>query len=159
VLELSGPRPMRWRVLHTPGHARGHVCLFDEASRAAVVGDMVAGVGTIVIDPPEGVMAEYLAQLERLKALPVTTLYPSHGPVIADGPAKLDEYLMHRRWREEKVLAALKALGAPTVEQLVEKAYDDVQAFVWPIAERNTIAILEKLEGEGRAQRDGERWR
>ena len=28
---------MRWRVLHTPGHAQGHVCLYDEGSRAAVV--------------------------------------------------------------------------------------------------------------------------
>jgi glyoxylase-like metal-dependent hydrolase (beta-lactamase superfamily II)/8-oxo-dGTP pyrophosphatase MutT (NUDIX family) len=156
VLELAGPRPMRWRVLHTPGHAQGHVCLYDEASKAAVVGDMVAGVGTIVIDPPEGVMADYLAQLERLKALPVTTLYPSHGPVIADGPGKLDEYLMHRRWREQKVLESLTALGTSTVERLVEKAYDDVQAFVWPIAERNTVAILEKLLGEGKVRRSGE---
>lgn len=156
VLALEGPRPMRWRVLHTPGHARGHVCLYDEASKAAVVGDMVAGVGTIVIDPPEGVMADYLAQLSRLKTLPVTTLYPSHGPVIADGPAKLDEYLLHRSWREEKVLSALEALGSPTVEQLVEKAYDDVQAFVWPIAERNTVAILEKLLAEGRVRKAGE---
>ncbi len=44
------------------------------------------------------------------------------------------------------------------MSELVEKAYDDVQAFVWPIAERNTMAILEKLEAEGRAVREGERW-
>ncbi len=158
VIELDGPAKMRWRVVHTPGHAKGHLCLLDEASKAAVVGDMVAGFGTIVIDPPEGEMAEYLRQLERLKALGVKTLYPSHGPVIADGPGKLDEYLAHRRWREEKVLAALAALGRPTVEALVEEAYDDVEAFVWPIAERNTVAILEKLEQERRAHREGDRW-
>ncbi|MGZ3459897.1 MAG: MBL fold metallo-hydrolase, partial [Archangium sp.] len=43
VLELAGTPPQRWRVLHTPGHARGHLCLVDERTRAAVVGDMVAG--------------------------------------------------------------------------------------------------------------------
>ena len=142
---------MRWRVLHTPGHARGHVCLYDEASRAAVVGDMVAGFGTIVIDPPEGDMIDYLAQLRRLEALPVTTLYPSHGPAIPDGPGKLAEYLQHRLWREEKVLAALGA-GPVTLEELVPRAYDDVNAFVQPIAERSTFAILGKLAREGRVR-------
>ncbi|MFO0601220.1 MAG: MBL fold metallo-hydrolase [Myxococcaceae bacterium] len=160
VLALDGPRPMRWRVLHTPGHARGHITLVDEATRAAVVGDMVAGVGTIVIDPPEGEMAEYLRQLERLRDLPVRTLYPAHGPVIPDGPAKLNEYLMHRAWREEKVLEALRHFGAggASVEELVPKAYDDVAAFVWPIAERNTVAILEKLITERRACVAGDKY-
>lgn len=159
VIELGGALPMRWRVLHTPGHARGHVTLVDEASRAAVVGDMVAGVGTIVIDPPEGDMAEYLRQLERLEALPVRTIYPAHGPVQPDGPAKLREYLIHRAWREAKVLEALATfgVGGATVSELVPRAYDDVAAFIWPIAERNTQAIVEKLLAESRARRDGER--
>ncbi len=159
VLALDGPLPMRWRVLHTPGHARGHLCLLDEASRAAVVGDMVAGVGTIVIDPPEGDMAAYLAQLERLKALPVGTLNPAHGPVMPDGPGKLDEYLAHRAWREEKVVAALWTLGSATLEAVVPQAYDDVQAFVLPVAERSTNAILDKLEREGRVVRTGAQYR
>jgi len=149
---------MRWRVLHTPGHTQGHLCLVDEESRAAVVGDMVAGLGTIVIDPPEGDMAEYVRQLERLKAQ-VGTLYPAHGPPIPDGVAKLDEYLAHRRWREGKLLAALAALGRPVeLGELVPLAYDDVAAFVWPIAERSTHAILEKLRREGRARLEGGRW-
>lgn len=157
VLELAGDLPMRWRVAHTPGHARGHVCLIDEASRAAVVGDMVAGAGTIVIDPPEGEMAEYLRQLRRLKELGVRALYPAHGPAISDGPGKIDEYLAHRAWREEKVLAAVAA-GAAQTSTLVQRAYDDVEAFVWPIAERNTLAILEKLEAEGRVSRAQGQW-
>ncbi|MDP1826400.1 MAG: MBL fold metallo-hydrolase [Archangium sp.] len=156
VLTLDGPMPMRWRVLHTPGHARGHVTLVDERSRAAVVGDMVAGFGTIVIDPPEGEMAEYLRQLARLEALPVRTIYPSHGPVIPDGPGKLQEYAAHRAWREAKVLEAIAAFGKPVeVGEVVPRAYDDVAAFVWPIAERNTEAIVDKLVSEGRVRREG----
>jgi endoribonuclease LACTB2 len=156
VLELAGPVPMRWKVLHTPGHARGHITLVDERSRAAVVGDMVAGFGTIVIDPPEGDMAEYLRQLARLEALPVGTLYPSHGPVIPDGPAKLQEYALHRAWREQKVLEAIESFGKPVeVSDVVPRAYDDVASFVWPIAERNTVAIVDKLVAEKRVTRDG----
>lgn len=160
VLELDGPMKMSWRVLHTPGHAKGHVALVDEATRSLIAGDMVAGVGTIVIDPPEGDMAEYLAQLRRLEALPVRALYPSHGPVLPDGPGKLREYLQHRAWREQKVVDALASFtDGAELSALVEKAYDDVAAFVWPIAERTTDAIVQKLLAEGRARRDGAKLR
>ena len=140
-----------FRAVFTPGHAVGHLCFIHEPTRAAVVGDMVAGVGTIVIEPPEGDMGEYLAQLRRLKALPVGTIYPAHGPVIPEGIEKLDQYLTHRAWREQKVLDAL-AQSPSTAEALVPRAYDDVESFVWPLAERNTLAILEKLKREGRVR-------
>lgn len=150
ALQLDGPWPMQWQVLHTPGHAQGHITLIDQRSKAAVVGDMVAGVGTIVIDPPEGNMADYLEQLVRLKGM-VGTIYPAHGPPIPNGVGKLDEYLTHRAWRETKVFDALKSFAHPvTLKELVTRAYDDVAAFVWPIAERNALAILYKLVHEGR---------
>jgi glyoxylase-like metal-dependent hydrolase (beta-lactamase superfamily II) len=145
---------MRWRILHTPGHAAGHLCLIDERSSAGIVGDMVSTVSTIIIDPPEGDMGEYLAQLERLRALPLGSLYPAHGPAVAHGVTKVEEYLAHRAWREAKVLEALRSFTLPAeVGELVKLAYDDVAAFVWPIAERNTVAILAKLVREGRALR------
>jgi glyoxylase-like metal-dependent hydrolase (beta-lactamase superfamily II) len=149
---------MRFTVLHTPGHARGHLCLVEESSRAAIVGDMVAGLGTIVIDPPEGDMGDYLAQLRRLKDLPVRALYPAHGPAIPDGPAKLLEYLAHRQQREQMVLEAIRA-GDGTVPDIVRRAYQDVPALVHPIAERSTQAILIKLVREGKLTLQGERYR
>jgi ribonuclease/clavin/mitogillin len=151
VLELAGKPAQRWRVLHTPGHAQGHICLVEERSHAAVVGDMVAGVGTIVIDPPEGNMRDYLAQLARLRDLPVATLYPAHGGAIPDGPGKLSEYIAHRAAREARIMEALPTSGA-TLEQVVETAYADTPAFLHPVAERSALATLEKLLTEGRAR-------
>jgi glyoxylase-like metal-dependent hydrolase (beta-lactamase superfamily II) len=96
-------------------------------------------------------MAVYLAQLQRLRELPLGALYPAHGPVLAHGVARLEEYLAHRAWREAKVLEAVRSFSTSVgLEDLVPKAYDDVGAFVWPIAERNTVAILRKLEAEQR---------
>jgi glyoxylase-like metal-dependent hydrolase (beta-lactamase superfamily II)/8-oxo-dGTP pyrophosphatase MutT (NUDIX family) len=149
VLELAGTPPQRWRVLHTPGHARGHLCLVDERTHAAVVGDMVASVGTIVIDPPEGDMGEYLTQLARLRDWPVTTLHPSHGTAIPDGPGKLQEYLLHRAAREARILDAVSAEGV-TLAEVVEHAYSDTPPFLHPVAERSALAVLLKLEREGR---------
>ncbi|HYH96494.1 MBL fold metallo-hydrolase [Hyalangium sp.] len=148
VLELAGSLPQRWRVLHTPGHARGHLCLVDERTRAAVVGDMVASVSTIVIDPPEGNMRDYLAQLARLRDWPVTTMYPAHGGPIPDGPGKLQEYLDHRAARATRILEALPPSGA-TLVQVVESAYADTPPFLHPVAQRSALATLEKLVEEG----------
>ncbi|WNG29893.1 MBL fold metallo-hydrolase [Cystobacter fuscus] len=157
VLELAGSPPQRWRVLHTPGHARGHLCLVDERTRAAVVGDMVAGVGSIVIDPPEGDMGEYLRQLARLRDWPVTTLHPAHGMAIPDGPGKLQEYLDHRAAREARIVAAVPAEGV-TLAQVVERAYTETPAFLLPIAERSALAVLLKLREEGRVREDSGRY-
>ncbi len=146
----------RWRVLHTPGHALGHLAFHDEKSGALIAGDMVSTMSTIVVDPPEGDMAGYLASLERLRALAPRTVYPAHGPPAPDGPAKLDEYVAHRRMREEKVLAALTPPG--TLAQVTERAYDDTPPSVHPIAARSCLASLHKLRAEGRAREEGGTW-
>jgi len=153
VLELAGGPTQRWRVLHTPGHARGHLCLVDERTRAAVVGDMVASVGSIVIDPPEGNMREYLTQLARLRDWPVSTLYPAHGSPIPEGPAKLREYLDHRALRESLILQAVPPEGA-TLAQVVATAYADTPPLLHPVAERSALATLEKLMEEGRVREE-----
>ncbi|RPH68260.1 MAG: MBL fold metallo-hydrolase [Myxococcaceae bacterium] len=147
-LVLAGAPGMRWRVLHTPGHARGHVSLVDTATRAAVVGDMVAGQGTILIDPHEGEMAEDLGQLARLRDLPVRAVYPAHGPPLPDGPSALTAVLDHRTMRERRVQAALSSVPRP-LEELATDAYADTPSALPYLAERSTLAILEKLRGEG----------
>ena len=85
--------PRGWRALHLPGHTRGHLCLVEEGSGAVVAGDLVAGVGTVIIDPPEGDMKDYLASLDRLIGEKPGSIYPAHGPVVPGGVAKLEEYL------------------------------------------------------------------
>lgn len=146
----------RWRALHTPGHARGHLSFLDERSGALLCGDMISSLSTIVIDPPEGDMAAYLAQLSRLRALAPRTLYPAHGTAIPDAVGKLDEYLSHRREREAKVLAA--ARQPSTLAEITARAYDDTPTLLHPVAARSCLASLEKLLREGRVRRDGERW-
>src|SRR5207249_192223 len=100
VVEAGGTH---MRVLHAPGHASAHVCLWMEAERGLIAGDVVAGIGTVVIPPPDGDMDAYLDTLHRLRALGPQRIYPGHGPVIEDGVAKLDEYLAHRAAREAQI--------------------------------------------------------
>jgi glyoxylase-like metal-dependent hydrolase (beta-lactamase superfamily II) len=113
---------------------------------------MVAGLGTILIDPSEGDMAVYLASLQRLLERGTKTLLPAHGPVIADGPAKLREYIAHRRMREDKVVAALAARRDASLTDLVPDVYSDTPRILWPLAERSLRAHLDKLVREHRAR-------
>ena len=146
----------RYRALHTPGHARGHVAFLDERTGALLAGDMVSTLSTIVIDPPDGDMADYLRSLERLRDLGPRTLFPAHGPPTQGAVEKLDEYLAHRREREAKVVAALDRPG--TLDEVTSRAYDDTPPFMLPVAARSCLASLEKMARERRAAFDGLRW-
>lgn len=150
--ELLPLGPRGWRCLHLPGHTRGHLCLREEGSGAVVAGDLVAGVGTVIIDPPEGDMSDYLASLRRLLALSPGTIYPAHGPVVPAGADKLNSYLAHRLEREEKIIAALRPLGTATPAQLVPLAYPEIAPALHPFAERSLLAHLLKLVKDGRAR-------
>lgn len=147
----------RWRVFETPGHARDHVVFLDEASGALLAGDMHSTLSTVVIDPPEGDMAEYRRQLARLAALPVRALYPAHGPPAADGRGALRASLAHRAAREEKVVWALSRPG--TLAEVTARAYDDVPPAIWPVAERSCLAVLLELAAAGRAVESEGSWR
>jgi endoribonuclease LACTB2 len=158
TLDLAGDPPRRLRCVFTPGHAPGHLCFVEVHSGLVVAGDMVASVGTIVIDPDEGDMALYLDSLERLKQLAPRALLPAHGLPIVDAAGKLDQYTEHRLWREQRVLAAVRVHGSATARELVPVAYDDVPATLFGLAERSLTAHLVKLAAEGRIRSDGERW-
>src|ERR1041385_4962455 len=132
---------------HTPGHARGHASVFEEKYGSLITGDLMAGVGTIVISPPEGHMATYFASLRRMQALPVRALFPAHGPVMANAKTKIQEYLDHRIERETKILAAWQS-GHHAPDAIVKQVYTDVPPAMYGLAERSVSAHLEKLKDE-----------
>ena len=121
------------------------------------MGDMVASAGTILIDPNDGDMIAYLAQLERLAGLGASLALPAHGDPIPAPEVLFRRYVEHRLLREAKVIAALPQPGtAPaSIDALVPVAYADTPKFLWPIARLSLEAHLVKLLREGRATRDG----
>lgn len=159
-ITLAGPEPRAFRVLHTPGHAEGHLCLHDEESGALVVGDMVATVGTILIAPGEGDMAIYLRELERLAQLGATTALPAHGDPITSPSDHFRAYITHRLAREARIEAALGEVSSngADLDALVARAYADTPMAIWPIAKLSLEAHLLKLLAEGRAKREDSRW-
>jgi ribonuclease/clavin/mitogillin len=80
-----GGRLRRSRRCTRPGTRRAIWCTASAARGWSYAGDMVAGVGTILIDPEDGGdMIAYLASLERMAAAGPRALVPAHGPVQDD---------------------------------------------------------------------------
>jgi ribonuclease/clavin/mitogillin len=145
----DGDPPFAVRVAFTPGHASGHLAFFVEASASLLTGDLVAGIGSIVIDPPDGDMTHYLESLEKARALAPGTLFPAHGPAVRDAVGYLTQYHEHRLWREGKVEAAWKE-GKRQPAEMLPTVYADVAKEAYPIAERQILAHLERLRRSGR---------
>lgn len=150
--------PSGCTALHTPGHAPGHLCLLDGAGGGLIAGDMVASLGTILVNPlDDGDMGVYLASLERLLALAESRgslrLWPAHGASVSEGAELLRFYIWHRRMREEKVLDALRR-GAGDVMALVPTAYSDKPDVDPRLAAVALLAHLHKLRDDGVARVD-----
>lgn len=146
------------RALHTPGHTWDHVCYFLEEERAVFAGDLVAGAGSLVVGPGRGELAASLRSLELLAAQNPETIYPGHGPIVADARAKLAEYIAHRAERERQVLDALEA-GLTSIASMVDRIYVGIVPGLRDHAARNVQAHLFKLEDEGRVEQTGDDWR
>ncbi len=149
----------RFRAVFTPGHAPGHLCLFDDDARLLIAGDMIAGVGSILIDPPEGHMATYLGSLDRLIALQPRSLIPAHGPLLVDATSRLAQQKQHRQKRAAMVKDAIVA-GARDATDVVAAVYgSDTPPAMFAFAARSVAAIVEQLQEDGAVVVDAGGWR
>jgi len=153
-LELSGPHPRRLVAYATPGHSRSHFAFLEERSRTLIAGDLVSTLGTVVINPPDGNMRDYLRSLERVRALEITALLPGHGPPSRGVDHLISTLVEHRRMRESRIVRALEA-GPMTGDALREEVYRDTPGASAELSARTLEAHLEKLIEENKIIRDG----
>jgi glyoxylase-like metal-dependent hydrolase (beta-lactamase superfamily II) len=146
------------RAVHTPGHASNHVCFHHEASDWVFTGDHVIDGSTVVINPPDGNMKQYIESLRRLRSMGCAALAPGHGEVIHDPERAIDWIIEHRLEREARVVAALKANPDITTRELVPHVYKDVDKKLYGLAERSLLAHLIKLEEDGLSLLANDRW-
>lgn len=156
--EIIATPELTLRALHTPGHVSNHYCFLLGEDGMLFAGDHIMNGSTVVIIPPGGDMQAYIQSLRLLLAYPVEVIAPGHGELIAESRAEIERLVDHRLGRESKVVRGLEVLGPSDMDALVRVVYDDVDAALHPWAKLSMEAHLIKLEREGRAQRDGERW-
>ena len=121
VLDIPG---RQLRVLHTPGHTSGSLCLVEGA--VLFTGDLVlptifpgVGLGGHADDP----LGDYLASLDLVEALGDPLVAPGHGFVFRGLGERVASIRAHQLGRTEEVTAILR--GHP-------------EATVWEVASRVT---------------------
>ena len=155
-IEIAGHR---LRVIHTPGHASNQVCYLLESEQLLFTGDHIMAGSTVVINPPDGDMTQYIDSLNRLLEFDIRWLAPGHGYLMGDPHLAIRKLVAHRLGRENKVLEKLQALGRATLEQLVPHAYDEVPPQLHRIASRSLLAHLIKLRDDARVTENAGVWR
>ena len=148
-LSLDGEITHTLRVVHTPGHAANHLCLVLEEDGLLFSGDHVLNGSTTVIDPPDGHMGDYLDSLDKLAAAcdtgGIEFILPAHGHVLGFARQAITHLKAHRLKREAKIAAAMQALPQGSLQEWVEKAYDDVPSRLWPVAARSLQAHVDHI--------------
>lgn len=84
----------RLRVINTPGHTCGGICLYDEATRSLFSGDTVFASGIGRTDFPSGSAKELARSLKKLSEMDVKTIYPGHMEIAYDGKEAIRNGLM-----------------------------------------------------------------
>jgi glyoxylase-like metal-dependent hydrolase (beta-lactamase superfamily II) len=117
-------------------------------------GDHVMGWNTTVIAPPEGNMAQFLASLERLMQRHDKMFLPAHGGRIQTPQRVVKAYIMHRKWREQTILACLDE-GVCTIPRIVARLYGTLDQDLKQAAALSVYAHLEHLIGRDMVAAEG----
>ena len=147
----EGDELTRWqgepvRLVAVPGHDEGQLAPMPESRSWCIVGDLIQGIGTVVIAPPEGDMRKYFASLRRIIELDPAVIIPSHGLALG-GTYYLKAALRHREEREEQIRTRHEAgLGE---DQILAEVYRAVDPRLLPLARLNIRSHLTKLREDG----------
>jgi len=139
-----------WQLaaLHTPGHAPDHLCFALGDTGIVFSGDHVMAWNTSVIAPPEGRMSDYMRSLELLLDRDDALFLPGHGGRIEAPKRTVKAYLLHRKWREQAILDAVRK-GTNTPRMLLPLIYRDLDPAVAGAAMLSLRAHLDHLAERG----------
>ncbi|MCI0598128.1 MAG: MBL fold metallo-hydrolase [Beijerinckiaceae bacterium] len=140
--------------IETPGHTKNHLSFALPRESALFSGDHVMAWSTSVVAPPDGVMREYMASLEKLLARNETMYWPGHGGPVKEPRDFVRAVLRHRREREEAVLARIKA-GDTTIAAIVGNVYEDLHPALTGAAACSVLAHIEDLVERGIVRPEG----
>lgn len=147
----AGGRPLE--IVATPGHTANHLAFALPDAGLLFSGDHVMVWSTTVVAPPDGVMADYMASLDRLLQRGDTRYLPGHGGPVEDPQAYVSALKAHRLKREEAIVRALSE-GPRTIPQMVRAIYVALDPALHKAAGLSLLAHLEDLVARGTVEAD-----
>jgi glyoxylase-like metal-dependent hydrolase (beta-lactamase superfamily II) len=118
-----------FRCVETPGHTRGHMCLYESDRKVFIAGDHILNKITPNIQlwsDEWNPLKEYLASLDKVYQLDVELVLPGHGPVFRNCKERINELRCHHEERLTEVLSLLENRGIT--------AYETASRMSWEVA-------------------------
>lgn len=161
-----------FEIIWTPGHSRGHICLYDRQHRVLCSGDHVLPVITPNVSMHTQSMGnplvDYLDALRALEELPIDVVLPAHENVFYDLPKRAEEIRAHHAERKQHILASIGGqaktayqIAATIPWETMGVAWADLPALHKRNAVTETLAHLESMRAEGllaKTLKDGVVW-
>jgi glyoxylase-like metal-dependent hydrolase (beta-lactamase superfamily II) len=157
-----------FRVLWTPGHSSGHICLYEPDKKILISGDHILPTITPNVSmhtqSMENPLGRYLDSLNDIKQLDIELVLPGHEKPFTQLRRRIDEIIQHHEQRNEEILETIK--GEPrTASRIAEGitweisgSWQDLPVFHQRIAIFETLAHLELMTLNGQISkipRDG----
>lgn len=157
LLPIAG---LRVRVLATPGHTPGHICLVDEANQLILTGDHVLPRITphvsLEAQIHENPLADYLQSLQVMAVGAEMEVLPAHEYRFRGLPDRVAELQDHTLERSREVIAVLAAGTAATVWDVSKqlswsRGFESLRGFTLRLALAETASHLVYLSAQGMA--------
>lgn len=141
----------------TPGHATGHLSLWEAESGVLLSGDhLLPRITPNPVLEPDSVtgarrrsLVEYLDSLDRFVALDASIVLPGHGPAFHDVGVLVKTIRGHHERRAERVLELVRELGEPTPFDLANAMFPSLEGFGVMLGVSEAIGHLDLLVDDG----------
>jgi glyoxylase-like metal-dependent hydrolase (beta-lactamase superfamily II) len=157
-----------FRVIWTPGHSSGHICLYEPERRLLFSGDHILPKITpnISVHPQsiENPLGRYMKSLKETRRLNVETTLPGHDEPFGAPMPRIDQIMRHHEQRNREVLGLIHD-GRGTAFQIALEmkwgtwaSWHDLPNFHKRMAIFETLAHLEMMAANSlldRLRRDG----
>lgn len=146
-----------WDVLHTPGHASGHISLWDRSSRGLLAGDhLIAHISSnALVDPTDPASSElvrslplYLESLARVAKMDLAWVVSAHGEVITDHRALIASRLARTEKRLERIRGLLSS-GPATAYDVMRRLFPNLDRDQLFLGMSEVLGHLFVLEDRG----------
>ena len=153
-----------FKCVETPGHTRGHSCLYEPHKKVFVAGDHILKDITPNIQlwsPEWNPLEQYLESLDKIDELDIELMLPGHRGIFRNYKERIQELRHHHQIRVEEIFSIL-GNGSKTVFQVASEMTWDIMYDSWdlfPISQKwfatgEAIAHLKYLEEKGLVRKE-----
>ena len=155
-----------FKVIWTPGHSAGHICLYDARHKVLLSGDHVLpritpSVG-LHVQAASNPLADFLDSLKLIGRLEAELVLPGHGDPFNGLPERTAALIAHHQRRLDEIVGLLppgseQALTAFQLAQRMRwssrREWDDLGGFERRMAVTETLAHVELLHARDKVEK------